>query len=107
MRLDSGDETTRRQAPLQNHCIRSTADHTTFFAPFGAELVLPVLLAPCSPVGLFAQKTRGWTRPVLWDTFPARQTEGDMAELHLCSPRGFRASGVYAGIKTKQVPDVG
>jgi glutamate N-acetyltransferase/amino-acid N-acetyltransferase len=30
-----------------------------------------------------------------------------MAELHLCSPRGFRASGVYAGIKTKQAPDVG
>lgn len=30
-----------------------------------------------------------------------------MAELHLCSPRGFRASGVYAGIKAKQAPDVG
>jgi len=30
-----------------------------------------------------------------------------MAELHLCSPRGFRASGVYAGIKTRQAPDVG
>lgn len=30
-----------------------------------------------------------------------------MAELHLCSPLGFRASGVYAGIKSGQVPDVG
>ena len=30
-----------------------------------------------------------------------------MAELHLLSPRGFRASGVYAGIKSKQTPDVG
>ena len=30
-----------------------------------------------------------------------------MAELHLCSPLGFKASGVYAGIKTKQAPDVG
>ncbi|HSU66830.1 MAG TPA: bifunctional glutamate N-acetyltransferase/amino-acid acetyltransferase ArgJ [Tepidisphaeraceae bacterium] len=30
-----------------------------------------------------------------------------MSELHLCSPAGFRASGVYAGIKSKQMPDVG
>ncbi len=30
-----------------------------------------------------------------------------MAELHLLSPAGFRASGVYAGIKSKQTPDVG
>ena len=30
-----------------------------------------------------------------------------MAELHLLSPRGFRATGVYAGIKSKQTPDVG
>src|ERR1044072_2250007 len=30
-----------------------------------------------------------------------------MAQVHLLSPRGFRASGVYAGIKTKQIPDVG
>lgn len=30
-----------------------------------------------------------------------------MAELHLCSPLGFRASGVYAGIKSKNAPDVG
>ena len=30
-----------------------------------------------------------------------------MAELHLLSPAGFRAAGVYAGIKTKQTPDVG
>lgn len=30
-----------------------------------------------------------------------------MADLHLLSPRGFRASGVYAGIKTRQSPDVG
>ena len=30
-----------------------------------------------------------------------------MAELHLLSPAGFRASGVYAGIKSKQAPDVG
>jgi glutamate N-acetyltransferase/amino-acid N-acetyltransferase len=30
-----------------------------------------------------------------------------MAQLHLFSPRGFRGSGVYAGIKTKQAPDVG
>lgn len=30
-----------------------------------------------------------------------------MAELHLCSPLGFRASGVYAGVKTKKAPDVG
>jgi glutamate N-acetyltransferase / amino-acid N-acetyltransferase len=30
-----------------------------------------------------------------------------MAELHLLSPQGFRASGVHAGIKTKQAPDVG
>src|SRR5260221_1102398 len=30
-----------------------------------------------------------------------------MAELHLLSPRGFRGSGVYAGIKSKHTPDVG
>ena len=30
-----------------------------------------------------------------------------MSELHLLSPLGFRASAVYAGIKTKQTPDVG
>ena len=30
-----------------------------------------------------------------------------MADLHLLSPLGFRAAGVYAGIKTKQAPDVG
>jgi len=30
-----------------------------------------------------------------------------MAELHICSPKGFRASGVYAGIKSKKAPDVG
>ena len=30
-----------------------------------------------------------------------------MAELHLLSPAGFRASGVYAGIKSKHSPDVG
>ena len=29
-----------------------------------------------------------------------------MAELHLLSPRGFRAAGVYAGIKSKRTPDV-
>jgi glutamate N-acetyltransferase/amino-acid N-acetyltransferase len=30
-----------------------------------------------------------------------------MAELHLLSPRGFRAGATYAGIKSKQTPDVG
>ena len=30
-----------------------------------------------------------------------------MADLHLLSPRGFRAAGVYAGIKSKHAPDVG
>src|ERR1051325_997426 len=30
-----------------------------------------------------------------------------MAELHLLSPRGFRAAGVYAGIKSRHAPDVG
>jgi glutamate N-acetyltransferase/amino-acid N-acetyltransferase len=30
-----------------------------------------------------------------------------MAEHHLLSPQGFRATGVYAGIKTKHAPDVG
>jgi glutamate N-acetyltransferase/amino-acid N-acetyltransferase len=30
-----------------------------------------------------------------------------MAELHLLSPRGFVASGIYAGIKMRQVADVG
>jgi glutamate N-acetyltransferase/amino-acid N-acetyltransferase len=30
-----------------------------------------------------------------------------MAELHLLSPAGFRAAGVYAGIKTRHAPDVG
>lgn len=29
-----------------------------------------------------------------------------MSQLHLLSPRGFRAGAVYAGIKTKQTPDV-
>jgi glutamate N-acetyltransferase / amino-acid N-acetyltransferase len=29
-----------------------------------------------------------------------------VAELHLLSPAGFRASGVYAGIKSKQAPDI-
>jgi glutamate N-acetyltransferase/amino-acid N-acetyltransferase len=30
-----------------------------------------------------------------------------MPDLHLLSPRGFVASGIYAGIKTRQIPDVG
>ncbi len=30
-----------------------------------------------------------------------------MRDLHLLSPRGFRAAGVYAGIKSKRAPDVG
>src|SRR6266566_1927376 len=30
-----------------------------------------------------------------------------MAELHLLSPLGFRAAGVYGGIKSKQSPDIG
>src|SRR3954465_12299038 len=30
-----------------------------------------------------------------------------MADLDLLSPAGFRAGAVYAGIKTKQTPDVG
>jgi len=30
-----------------------------------------------------------------------------MAALHLLSPAGFRASGVHAGIKTTQAPDIG
>jgi glutamate N-acetyltransferase/amino-acid N-acetyltransferase len=30
-----------------------------------------------------------------------------MADLHLLTPKGFRAAGVYAGIKRKQTPDVG
>jgi glutamate N-acetyltransferase/amino-acid N-acetyltransferase len=30
-----------------------------------------------------------------------------LAELHLLSPAGFRASGVYAGIKSRQSPDIG
>ena len=30
-----------------------------------------------------------------------------MAQLHLLSPQGFRSAGVYAGIKSKQSPDVG
>src|SRR3954464_3896438 len=29
-----------------------------------------------------------------------------MPDPHLLSPRGFRAAGVYAGIKSRQVPDV-
>jgi len=35
------------------------------------------------------------------------QGKKDMPELHLLSPAGFRAAGVYAGIKTKHQPDVG
>jgi len=30
-----------------------------------------------------------------------------MSELHLLSPQGFRAAGVYAGLKTRPAPDVG
>src|SRR5215208_1392313 len=30
-----------------------------------------------------------------------------MPDLHLLSPRGFRGTGVYAGIKTRHAPDVG
>ena len=30
-----------------------------------------------------------------------------MSQLHLLSPRGFRAAGVYAGIKTRHSPDIG
>src|SRR6478672_2556188 len=30
-----------------------------------------------------------------------------MPQLHLLSPAGFRASGVYAGIKSRHAPDVG
>ena len=30
-----------------------------------------------------------------------------MADLHLLSPRGFRATGVYAGIRSKHAPDIG
>src|SRR5688572_6551072 len=39
---------------------------------------------------------------------PPATRKGDraLAELHLLSPAGFRASGVYAGIKSKQTPDV-
>src|SRR4051812_43035020 len=29
------------------------------------------------------------------------------AELHLLSPAGFRAGAIYAGIRSKQAPDVG
>jgi glutamate N-acetyltransferase/amino-acid N-acetyltransferase len=35
------------------------------------------------------------------------QGDRSVAELHLLSPAGFRASGVHAGIKSKQAPDVG
>src|SRR5947207_13177778 len=34
-------------------------------------------------------------------------SENTMPDLHLLSPRGFVASGIYAGIKTRQTPDVG
>ena len=30
-----------------------------------------------------------------------------MSKLHLLSPRGFRATGVFAGIKTRHAPDIG
>ena len=30
-----------------------------------------------------------------------------MADLHLLSPKGFKAGGVYAGIKSKKMNDVG
>jgi glutamate N-acetyltransferase/amino-acid N-acetyltransferase len=30
-----------------------------------------------------------------------------MSDLHLLSPKGFVASGIYAGIKTRQIPDIG
>jgi glutamate N-acetyltransferase/amino-acid N-acetyltransferase len=30
-----------------------------------------------------------------------------MSDLHLLSPKGFVASGIYAGIKTRQAPDIG
>lgn len=30
-----------------------------------------------------------------------------MSQLHLLSPRGFLASGIYAGIKIRQTPDIG
>ena len=30
-----------------------------------------------------------------------------MAQVHLFTPRGFRGAGVYAGIKSRHMPDVG
>ena len=30
-----------------------------------------------------------------------------MPQPHLLTPAGFRAAGVYAGIKSRQAPDVG
>src|ERR1041384_7064546 len=48
-----------------------------------------------------------WQPASVWDMLPQFLWEGCMADLHLLSPLGFRASGVYAGIKTKQAPDVG
>jgi glutamate N-acetyltransferase/amino-acid N-acetyltransferase len=39
--------------------------------------------------------------------YPHLFCEGAMPPLHLLSPRGFAASGVHAGIKSKHAPDVG
>ena len=62
------------------------------------------------PARLLDQLVR--TRPAVYNTAARRipdLNEGScpMAELHLLSPRGFRAAGVYAGIKSKHAPDVG
>jgi glutamate N-acetyltransferase/amino-acid N-acetyltransferase len=43
-------------------------------------------------------------RPVMG---PKKEADSAMANLHLLSPRGFRAAGVYAGIKQKRTNDVG
>jgi glutamate N-acetyltransferase / amino-acid N-acetyltransferase len=62
--------------------------------------------------GRTAARSVGGSGPAVYNIAARRipdLNEGScpMAELHLLSPRGFRAAGVYAGIKSKHAPDVG
>src|SRR5215218_7851367 len=54
----------------------------------------------------FSIRSRRFQGPCFQDPAP-RGLAPAMPDLHLLSPRGFRATGVYAGIKTKNAPDVG
>src|SRR5579859_3432347 len=91
------------RAYLPNGRARLQPSRRSFEKPgLGRSLALPsrwTHLAVCITFAAVATKERDLNRRC------TRQSI--MADLHICSPKGFRASGVHAGIKTKSAPDVG